>query len=75
MRVLVTGGTGYLGGRISKYLEYKNHEIILGTRKKISKPEWLKKGTVEEISWANTNSLLRICSGIDAVIHCAGVNA
>ena len=38
MKILVTGGTGYLGGRLVQYLEkQKIHEVIVGTRQPIGK--------------------------------------
>jgi len=32
-KVLITGGLGYLGGRIAKYFSDKGYAVILATRK------------------------------------------
>ena len=34
MRILITGGCGYLGSNLAIYLSNFGHKIILGTRKK-----------------------------------------
>jgi UDP-glucose 4-epimerase len=36
MNILVTGGFGYIGGRIAVQLERAGHQITLGTSKKKS---------------------------------------
>ena len=34
MKILITGGLGYLGGRLAQHLVTKtNHDVILGTDK------------------------------------------
>ena len=33
MKILITGGMGYLGGRLASQLSENGHEIYLGTRK------------------------------------------
>lgn len=76
MRVLVTGGFGYLGGRISKYLvSQNNYQIILGSRQKTGIPPWLPRVEVVRLQWDLPGNLHNICSGVDAVVHTAGMNA
>ena len=32
MKYLITGASGFLGGRLSVFLEEKGHEVLRGTR-------------------------------------------
>ena len=75
MRVLVTGGFGYLGGRIAQSLSAEGHKIVLGSRVKQQSPGWLPDADVVQIEWINSESLLAICSEIDVIVHAAGMNA
>ncbi len=75
MRILITGGFGYLGGRLARHLASSGHEILLGSRTIHPKPSWLKKGSVKVMDWVDYTSLLDVCKNVDVVIHAAGMNA
>ena len=75
MRILVTGGFGYLGGRIAQSLSSECHEIVLGSRKKQYPPKWLPDAEVVQIEWDNSECLLHICGKVDAIVHAAGMNS
>ncbi len=76
MKVLVTGGFGYLGGRLSQLLvSHKNYQIILGVRQQTELPSWLPQAEVVRIQWDLPDSLQDICTGVDAIVHMAGMNA
>lgn len=76
MRILITGGFGYIGGRLAQFLDSSgNNNIILGTRKNNIKPGWLPNSEVLTINWASSDSLSQICNGVDVVIHLASMNA
>jgi UDP-glucose 4-epimerase len=75
MRVLVTGGFGYLGGRIAQSLYFNGHKTILGSRIKQESPSWLPKAETAKLEWNNLENLRAICNGVDIIIHAAGVNA
>jgi UDP-glucose 4-epimerase len=75
MRILVTGGFGYLGGRIAQSLSSEGHKIVLGSRKKQHSPRWLPDAEVVQIEWKNSESLLSICDEIDVIVHAAGMNS
>ena len=75
MRILVTGGFGYLGGRIAQSLSSKGHKIVLGSRKKQYPPKWLPDAKVVQIEWDNSECLLAVCEEIDVIVHAAGMNA
>jgi UDP-glucose 4-epimerase len=76
MRILITGGFGYLGGRLAQFLQQSgNHTIVLGTRDRKVKPEWLPNSEIVKIDWHSSDSLNQICKGVDVIIHLAGMNA
>ena len=75
MRILITGGFGFVGGRLARHLQYADHEIVLGARKENSPPEWLPHAAVLQTDWVDEIALARICAGVDVVIHAAGMNA
>jgi len=75
VRILITGGFGFVGGRLAEYLAQAGHQIILGTRHSISSPEWLPQTEVAKIAWDDEVALERSCDGVDVIIHAAGMNA
>lgn len=76
MRVLITGGLGYLGGRIVKYFSNKDeYNIVLATRVKKTLPKWTGQVEVVSIAWNSDTDLKKICTNIDVIIHLAGVNS
>jgi UDP-glucose 4-epimerase len=75
MRILITGGHGFIGGRLAVYLSGNGHEIILGSRKGSVTPIWLPNATAKQINWSNQQSIQEACDGVDVVIHAAGMNA
>ena len=73
MRVLVTGGLGYLGGRISQHLASHGCEVLITSRRVVETPNWLKgHGQLLPLDLLNPN--LDHFSAIDAVIHLAALN-
>ena len=75
MRFLITGGFGFVGGRLAQHLQLEGHSVTLGTRKKNHPPEWLPNASVAQICWDDRDALAQLCDGVDVVIHAAGMNA
>ena len=75
MKILITGGLGFIGGRLGIHLFESGHEIILGTRKNINPPVWLPAASMKMMDWESDDSLNEACLDIDLVIHTAGMNA
>ena len=74
MRILITGGFGFIGGRLATDLFRAGHEVVIGTRHPVSSPDWLPQSDVVKMVWDDEVSLSRSCDGIDAIIHAAGMN-
>jgi UDP-glucose 4-epimerase len=75
MRILITGGFGFVGGRLAHHLHNVGHQIIIGTRNQVSSPFWLQQSQVRETVWNNQSSLELTCKDIDIIIHAAGMNS
>jgi len=72
--ILITGGFGFLGGRLGQYLS-ENYNVILGSRSDQNKPNWLPIAKTSKIDWNNETSLNNACNLVDIVIHASGLNA
>ena len=72
--ILITGGFGFLGGRLGQYLS-ENYNVILGSRSDQSKPNWLSIAKTLKIDWDDETSLNDACNLVDIVIHASGLNA
>ena len=75
MKILITGGFGYVGGRLARHLASSGHEIFIGSRTFQPKPSWLVKGSIIVMDWGDERSLLNACKNIDVIVHAAGMNA
>jgi UDP-glucose 4-epimerase len=75
MRILITGGGGFVGGRLAQHLHQAGHEIILGSRNASRPPDWLPQAEVKQTKWHDGRALEQVCNGADVVIHAAGMNA
>lgn len=75
MRILITGGLGFVGGRLAAHLHQAGHQIVLGTRGVKSPPDWLPQAKVVRVIWDDGSALEQSCRGLDVVIQAAGMNA
>lgn len=76
MKILITGGFGFLGGRVAQFLSLQsNHEVILGSRSCREPPDWLMSASVVQTLWNSWECLDRVCYGVDAIVHMAGMSA
>jgi UDP-glucose 4-epimerase len=75
-RILITGGMGYVGGRIARYLsDNTDHHVILADKiKTLDIPEWLKKGEISYIDVLQEDTLIQACKDVDIIIHLAAMN-
>jgi len=76
MNILITGGFGYIGGRLAQaILANTEHQVILGSRKSQKIPSQLLGASSVITQWDSFESLENIMRGIDVVVHASGVNA
>lgn len=72
MKVLITGGTGYIGSRLRAHIKNEGHDVRLLVRQssegKVGSSYEIVRGDI-----FNTNACLRACDGCDAVVHLVGI--
>ena len=78
VKILITGGLGYLGGRIADFLKKKHPEltIILGTSKEILEiPFWAKSFQIVKLNVCDKSTIDEaVSSDLYAIIHLAALN-
>ena len=76
--ILITGGLGYLGGRIADSLKrnHPNSTIVLGTSRKNSRiPDWAKPYQIVQLNLLDQSSIEEaIANDIHVIIHLAALN-
>ena len=75
MKVLISGATGYLGGRIANYLTREGVNVVRGGRTKTKIVTDGSDTNIISLGWFNFKKLVENCNGFDVVIHSAGMNA
>ena len=75
IRILITGGLGFVGGRLAVHLAHAGHRVVLGSRNAVAPPAWLQQVEVVKIDWEDAAALKRCCMGVDVVIQASGINA
>ena len=75
-RILITGGFGYLGGRIAvELVKNSNYIVRLGTRKHQKSPTWLPDAEIAVMDFSDSLSLKKALHSVDWVVHLAAMNA
>lgn len=73
--VLITGGLGYIGGRVAQALCAAGIKVTLGTRRQGQPPpSWLPEAAIAYLDWNSKANLQTACAGIDCIIHLAAMN-
>lgn len=75
MRILITGGFGFVGGRVAQALSKAGHEVTLASRAQRLVPDWLPSARSVQWGWELPIELRALCAGFDVLIHAAGMNA
>ena len=75
MRILITGGMGFVGGRLAVHLALLGHQIVIGTRNVAATPDWLPQAQVVQTIWTDDLALEHCCNGVDVLIHAAAMNS
>ncbi len=76
MKILITGGLGYIGGRLAQHLGevYGNENITLFARSNKHIPPWAQNNEITVGDVLDTRSLKEACHNINAVVHLAALN-
>ena len=77
MNILLIGGLGYLGGRMTKYFSDIGYRVLITTRKQETEfPNNIPVNTsVAEVDYKSDEQLIEAMKGIDTLIHLAGPDA
>lgn len=71
-RILVTGGLGYVGGRICRHLLDQGRDVVIvGRREPAKAPDWAHKATIVSIDLAENAPDL---TDIETIVHLAALN-
>lgn len=69
LRIAIAGGTGFIGRNIARFYEYKGHEVLILTRKR------LKNQNYKYVTWLNDDySFIEQLEDLDVLINLAGVS-
>jgi len=72
--VLLTGGLGYVGGRVALALVGAGYEVRCGSRRPIAAPAWLPTLRMAHLDWDSADSIAQACDGVEFVVHLAAAN-
>jgi UDP-glucose 4-epimerase len=74
-RILITGGFGFIGSRLSQRLTISGYKVVLGSRKARETVDCMPEIEVVRIDWDDNFLLRQKCVGFDVVINAAGMNS
>jgi uncharacterized protein YbjT (DUF2867 family) len=76
MKIAITGGLGFIGGRLAEALAAAGHEVVVVTRPRGKRrlAPLPPRTTVAAVGLEDEAELARAFAGCDAVAHCAGIN-
>lgn len=75
MRILITGGLGFIGSSLVESLEKNGHEVFMTYRNPVKIKDAFKKSRINLILWDENFDFLRNLQKIDCIIHLAGPSA
>lgn len=73
-RVLITGGMGYVGGRVAQSVEGAGYSVRIASRYPGGAPDWLPSAELVGVDWSSPETLRLACAGVDTVVHLAAMN-
>src|SRR5687768_8837304 len=74
MKILVTGGTGFLGGATALRLKALGHEVKILGRNPVAGQKIAAQGVAFlKVDLSNKPEVIASCKDIDQVVHCAAL--
>ena len=75
VKVLITGGLGYLGRCVAEFLATRHYSVYVASRA-CERPNNLQTNIhYVRMDWSDLHSINRACEGMDYVIHAAGISS
>lgn len=71
--MLVTGGSGFLGGRLAYYLAGLGYDVTVASRFASNQKPTSGHVRLTHIDWLDIKSIRDCCANIDVVVHAAGM--
>lgn len=76
MNFLITGGLGYLGGRLASFLIENSHHVMITTRRSTDLlPDWALKYDIHQITSYTSSELTEILTDINCIFNLAAPDA
>jgi UDP-glucose 4-epimerase len=75
LRVLITGGSGYLAPIIGQALAESRHKVVFATRSIGSQQQPIADADEILINWGDDKTISAACFGVETVVHAAGLGA
>ena len=75
MKILITGGFGFLGSRLAEHFIHQGYSVTLASRSTRKLNKNLSGAKTYKVDWKNEENLIEMVKNQDVVIHAAGVNA
>ncbi|GLZ87389.1 oxidoreductase [Metapseudomonas resinovorans] len=73
MKILVTGASGFIGGRFARFALEQGLDVRVNGRRPEGVEHLVKRGAeFVQGDLSDTDLVLRLCDDVDAVVHCAG---
>ena len=77
MKIAITGGTGFVGRHLARWLSYRGHELVLIARGLDGRDRTVRRvhgAQFHAASVTDEEELVRVFEGCDGIAHCAGIN-
>lgn len=75
LKILIVGGSGFLGGRIAKHLNYTGHSVSILRRAK-KDTVFIQPGVTNIfVDFLNQEELSNACSNFEVIVYAAGISA
>jgi len=74
VRILITGGTGYIGSYLFFFFKKLGYDVLIASRKNYDEINWIKKNEIIKYDLNRNTKIFDIINNVDLVIHSAGMN-